>query len=49
MKKLPRHVGGADEGEKHVPTLGCATVALEGAFSRFVVTERRIIVIGEHG
>ena len=46
--QLPLHCGGAEDDEKHLPTLGVATVALEDTFSGFGVAERRVVVIGEH-
>ena len=47
--QLPLHCGGAEDDEKHLPTLGVATVALEDTFSGFGVAERRVVVVGEHG
>ena len=47
--QLPLHCGGAEDDEKHLPTLGVATIALEDTFSGLGVAERRVVVIGEHG
>ena len=47
--QLPRPGGGAQDDEKHALTLHGAAVALEDAFPRLIVAERRVVMIGEHG
>ena len=42
--QLPLHCGGAENDEKHLRTLGGATVALEDTFSGLVIAERRVVV-----
>ena len=47
--QLARPSGISEDDKKHIATTCVATVALEDTVSGRVVTERRVVVIGQHG